>query len=108
MAIVNEQLGTGDTTVITVPASTTYAVLTILVCNTSDVDSSEFTMYFIPGGGSSTAGPGTMVVNSMPMAPAETFTFDTEKLILNEGDKIVMNTTTPYNILTATVSFMEV
>mgnify|MGYP001097283287 CR=1 FL=1 len=108
MAIINEMLGDGDTTILTVPAGKQYAVLTILLCNTSDISASDFTMYFVPGDGVSGPSVGTMVVNSMPLSAAETFTFDTEKLILNEGDRVVLATSTPFDIITATISFMEV
>lgn len=107
MAIQNVTIGNGDFLLIEPPAGKRYAVLTIMVCNTSDSADADFTMHFVPNGGPTNTS--TMVVNQMPLPRQETFTFDTEKLILDAGDKIVLNSSGPtYSILTATVSFMEV
>jgi hypothetical protein len=107
MAIQSALLANGDNTLITVPGGKRYAILTIMVCNTSDAVDGDFTMYFVPDTGPTNTS--TMVVNQMPMPAQETFTFDTEKLILEEGDKIILNSSGPtYSILNATVSFMEV
>lgn len=107
MAIQNVTLANGDNLLIQPPSGKRYAILTIMVCNTSDAADADFTMYFVPNGGPTNIS--TMVVNQMPLPRQETFTFDTEKLILDGGDKIVLNSSGPtFGILTATVSFMEV
>jgi hypothetical protein len=41
------------------------------------------------------------------VACSDTFTFDTEKMVLEAGDRIILEGQTPYN-LSATVSYLEV
>jgi len=48
-----------------------------------------------------------MVVRNLILPAGETFTFDSEKIILEEGDKIVLLGESPTN-LSATVSYLEV
>ena len=49
-----------------------------------------------------------MVVKELPVPGGETFTFDSEKIILEAGDKIVLLGAHNPSRLSATVSFMEV
>jgi hypothetical protein len=48
-----------------------------------------------------------MVVRSLELPAGETFTFDSEKIVLEAGDKIVALGESPTNLV-ATVSFLEV
>ena len=48
-----------------------------------------------------------MVVKEMPVPGGETFTFDTEKVVLEAGDKITVLSQAPLN-LSITVSYLEV
>ena len=50
MAIVNQRLTTTQLDAITVPASKTYAITNILVCNNSTSAAANFDMHFIPSG----------------------------------------------------------
>lgn len=112
MAIESTAIADVDTVGLTVPPGKRYAVTTILVCNThqpEDVDTDEgktvFDMHFVKSGeGISTT---NLVINSLPMPAAETFTFDTEKIILDEGDSIVFNSDSPTNLV-CTISYLEV
>jgi hypothetical protein len=87
MAIVNAQLTTTQLDVLTVPAGKSYAITNILVCNTSAADAASFDMHFIPSG-DSLANKVTRVVNELNLPAGETFSFDTEKIVLEEGDKV--------------------
>jgi hypothetical protein len=112
MAIQNTQVGGGYTDILTVPASTSWAVTTILFCNTalpadiySDDGDTYLDLHLCKNGAA--AGPGNQVLNNIPIPAGETFSFDTEKIILEAGDVVKAATTSPTNI-TATVSYIEV
>tara|TARA_B110000977_G_scaffold185255_1_gene249884 strand:+ start:388 stop:726 length:339 start_codon:yes stop_codon:yes gene_type:complete len=112
MAITSTAIGSTDTNVLLVPAGKTYAVLTIMVCNTEATNplhlehgETMFDMHFIASG--SAKGNANMVINDLSLPAGETFTFDSEKVVLDAGDKIVMISQSPTN-LSATVSFLEV
>jgi len=112
MAIQNTQVGGGYTDILTVPAGKSWAVTTILFCNTAlpeeiytDGADTFLDLHFCVGGVA--AEDGNQVLNSIPIPAGETFSFDTEKIILEEGDVVKAATTSPTNI-TATVSYIEV
>lgn len=112
MAIENTQVGGGYTDILTVPAGQSWAVTTILFCNTAlpeeiytDGADTFLDLHFCKSGVA--AGPENQVLNSVPVPAGETFSFDTEKIILEAGDIVKAATTSPTN-LTATVSYIEV
>jgi hypothetical protein len=112
MAIVNSAIGATDTTVLTVPSGKRYAITTILVCNThvpetfdTDEGLTVFDMHLVPSG--QPKGDVNKVVNSLYMPAGETFVFDSEKIILEAGDSIIILGESPTN-LNATVSYLEV
>ncbi len=81
-----------------------------MVCNTAAEDptgsnDSKFDLHFVPQGQS--IGAVNQVCKEINVTGAETFTFDTEKMVLSEGDSIVAVSQAPLN-LSATVSFLEV
>jgi len=123
MAIVNAQIKNVPTNILdpnglndlagAVPSGQSWAITNILICNTSDTITSRFTMHLVPQG-NPVNDRLTMVVNDLTLPPGETFTFDSEKIVLSEGDKVVVvgfpddgngigNTT-----LASTVSYLEV
>ena len=112
MAIQNTQIGGGYTDLLTVPADTSWAVTTMLFCNTglpADIGTDDGDTYLdlhLCAGGAA-ADDTNMILNSIPIPAGETFTMDTEKIILEAGDVIKAATTSPTNI-TATISYMEV
>jgi hypothetical protein len=100
-----------DTILLQVPAEKRYAVTVIMVCNyatPNPADDTEnatvFDMHFIRSGDA--LGDMNKVLGNMPMAAGETFTFDTEKIIIEAGDSIKINSDSPH-VLSATVSFLE-
>ena len=110
MAIVNQRLTTTQLDAVTVPASKTYAITNILVCNNSGSTAANFDMHFIPSGDPLDNNI-TRVINNLPLPAEETFTFDSEKVVLSEGDKVSFvaspdagsgNTT-----LSVTISYLE-
>jgi len=110
MAIVNAQLTTTQLDVLTVPASKSYAITNILVCNTGSA-AAQFDLHFIPNG-DPLANKITRVVNNLDLPAGETFTFDSERIVLEAGDKVsfVAEPDIGSNLtdLAATVSYLEV
>ena len=114
MAIVNGQIATTDTTLLTVPSGKRYAITTMLFCNTASVDTggsndTNFDLHIVPNGQTKgTSNPNANIVcNNLVVAGADTFTFDTEKLMLEAGDSVVAVSQSPANLV-ATVSYLEV
>jgi hypothetical protein len=125
MALEQARIKSTDTTVLTVPAGKRYAITTILVCNTASPNDStasfvEFDMHLVKQG--STINLSNMVINTLELPAGETFTFDSEKIILDQGDRVTLvaspsidpSITNPadplYQVtnLSATVSYLEV
>jgi len=120
--LVTSQSG-GQVNILIVPAGKSWAVTTMLFCNIK----SPLTIYQ-PGStiyldlhirkSGIAFGPGNQVLNSIPIPAGETFSFDTEKIILEENDIITIAVTdlgsapdpedpaVPF--VTATVSYIEV
>ena len=110
MALANSLIGSTNTNLVVVPAGKQYAILTLMVCNTAAEDptgsnDSKFDLHFVPQGQS--IGAVNQVCKEINVTGAETITFDTEKMVLSEGDSIVAVSQAPLN-LSATVSFLEV
>jgi hypothetical protein len=112
MAIENVIISNTNTVLLTVPVGKRYAITTILVCNTwtpnpiSEVDGlTNFDMHFVKNG--EPKSDTNMVIKTLQMPAGETFTFDSEKIILEEGDRIILSGDSPNN-LSATVSYLEV
>lgn len=105
MAIVNAQIKTTDTNLLdpfgenaapyegAVPQNKTYAITNILVCNPSTTQTIEFTMHLVPFNDPIDLNT-TTVVRSLSLPPGETFTFDSERVILEAGDRVVMSADT--------------
>ncbi len=124
MALAQARIKNTDTTVLTVPAGKRYAITTIMVCNVADpkdstVSFAEFDMHLSKFG--DTANQTNKVINTLELPAGETFTFDSEKIILDSGDRIIFvaspaidNSLAPGDPLfqitniSATVSFLEV
>jgi hypothetical protein len=110
MAIVNQQLTTTQLDMITVPASKSYAITNILVCN-NGLAPASFDLHLIPQS-SSLNNAVTRVINNLELPAGETFTFDSEKIVLSQGDKISFvaepNIGASLTNLAATVSYLEV
>lgn len=110
MAIKNENIPTTGVAILTVPAGKKYAVTTLLVCNTgvddgTGLNDTQFNMYVYPSSGS--ASDEYKVLNNLKVSASDTFTFNVERLILEENDTIWLDGTAPNN-LTATISYLEV
>lgn len=120
MAIVNTPIveipldpGNYKQDALVVPAGKSYAVTNVLVCNKYDptatnpeLEGTAFNMYLVPAG--ETADPdNTVVVRKLFLPAGETFTFDSERIVLEAGDRIVIEGEPPANLV-AVVSYLEV
>ena len=114
MAIVNKKIGLTDTTILTVPNGSRYAITTLLLCNTASADTgggndTSVDLHLVPNGqAKGNADPNAnQILNDLVVAGADTFTFDTEKIVLEGGDRIIAVSQSPAN-LAATVRYLEV
>ena len=94
-----------------VPENKTYAITNILVCNNDATDDASFDLHFIPSG-DPLDNAVTRVINGLTLPAGETFTFDSEKIVLEEGDKVAFVAEPDIGAgltnLAATVSYLEV
>lgn len=111
MAITNAQLRTTQLDVLTVPAGKTYAITNILVCNNDASDNANFDLHLIPSG-DPLDNAITRVVNNLVLPAAETFTFDSERIVLEAGDSVSFvaepDIGSGLTDLSATISYLEV
>jgi len=120
MAIENSQLTDTQLDLLTVPSGKTYAITSIMVCNTyspndtsPENEAASFDMHFIKNG-QSLGNQTTCVVRELELPAGETFTFDSEKIVLSEGDTLSFVAQPEWSAgggntnLTASVSYLEV
>lgn len=84
MAITNTAILATNTTIYT--SSGNNAITTVIVCNTGVVDRT-LTLYAVPNGGS--ASTTNMIVNGLNIPAGDTMTFDQEKMVLSNGDRLI-------------------
>lgn len=118
MAIVNYQLTNTQLDALTVPSGKRYAITNILVCNTyspsgvsPSTHSADFDLHFIPNGDSLDNNI-TCVVRELNLPAGETFTFDSERIVLEAGDKVAFVASPDIGSgltdLATTISYLEV
>lgn len=104
--IIGNQLGSTG-----VPAGKTFAITNILVCNNDLSSTAKFDMHIVPNG-KTLSNAVTCVVRDLELPAAETFTFDSERIVLDEGDKIIFVAEPDIGAglthLAATISYLEV
>lgn len=110
MAIENSILPATQLDLLTVPAGKSYAITTIMVCNYATSGSAEFNLHIVKSG--DPRGNSNIVVNALELPAGETFTFDSEKIVLEEGDFVSFAASPDSGggdtDLSATVSYLEV
>lgn len=114
MAINNAGVITTDTILFTCPGTLTtdereYAITCITFCNNAE-QTINLTVHYVPQG--LTRSNTNMVIDRLPIPAGETFSFDTEKVVLATGDKIVAIASQSVDVsgkgINATVSSMRV
>jgi len=110
MAIDSTVIGSSNTDLYT--SSGSNAVTCIWICNTAtfnpatpSVGLTYLDLHLVKNGAGITNT--NLVVNGLPVPAGESVTFDTERLILDNGDRIVANSALPANLV-ATVSTIPV
>lgn len=101
--ITNTQIANIPTTIFS--SVNENAVTTIFFCNTSDTVDTELDVYVVPASGA--YGIGTQVMSNLSLPHSETFVFDVEKLILEDGAKIWAKSSVD-GIVTSTVSSVRI
>ena len=110
MAIQSVAISTSNTVLYT--SSGNNAVTCIWVCNTAaynpanpTANSTYLDLHFVRNGDGVTTT--NLIVNQLPVPAGETVTFDTEKIILANGDTVVASSAAPANLV-ATISTISV
>jgi WD40 repeat protein len=98
MALTNATIASTTTTVL-FSSSGNNAITTIIFCNTGGADGT-LSVYAVASG--NVIGTSTTILSSLSLPSLETFTLDTEKLVLANGDVIYAQATV--NTIGATVS----
>lgn len=105
MAITNTRIESAtETVVFDTPLNQEYAITTMFFCNTSDTEDTTLDIHLVPGGQSLSTG--TQVIKALSLPHSETFVFDAEKLILENGDTIQARATVD-QIVVATISSVK-
>jgi len=113
MAIENLQLDGTTQDLLEAPAGKTYAITSIMVCNTYSPsgaapasNNAQFDMHFRKDNQPLDVAT-TIVIRELDLPAGETFTFDSEKVILSPGEKLTFVGDANSN-LAAMVSYLEV
>lgn len=77
------------------------AITTVFFCNTSNDTDTALDVYAVPAAG--VTGTGTQIISNLALPASETFVFDLEKLILEDGAALWAASSSD-TIVTATVS----
>lgn len=104
MALASTVVANSNTTIISGTANKVRAVTCIFFCNTHATNSDIITVYAVPTTG--TADDSTTIIKSAEINATDTLTFDTEKLLLDDGDSIIGICTT--GTVSATASYTDV
>lgn len=103
MAITNSQLSATAKTEVFI-ASGENAITCVILCNTSQTTNATVSVWAVPA--AVAAGDANMILNEIDLPAGETFSMDTERLILSDGDSIQAQASQNL-IVTATVSFVQ-
>jgi hypothetical protein len=80
------------------------AVTAIIFCNNSLTTDATVTVWLVPSGYA--VGNNNMILNTISVPRGETFSIDTEKFILSNGDSVQAQAS-QNSIITATISFVS-
>lgn len=103
MAITNSQLSSTEKTEVFV-GSGENAITCIILCNTSQSTGATVSVWAVPA--AIAASDASMILNQISLPPGETFSMDTERFILDDGDSIQAQASQNL-IITATISYVQ-
>jgi hypothetical protein len=98
MAIINTQVQSIAVSIFLADAQ--YAVTTMVFCNVTTV-TNTLSVYAVPAG--ENPGPTTQLVNEVILPGGESFSFDSERFVLDNGDAFYAQCTND-NAITAIIS----
>jgi len=111
MAILNTIVSTTSTP-ISPDLSTDIAITVMFFCNNNipdpfDVNAGQqlLDVYVVPNG--NIVAQENKIINQIPVDAGETFSFNSERLVLSPGDR-VFATTTDVNIISSTISYVVI
>lgn len=104
MAITNSQLVATEKTEVLI-ANGENAITCIIFCNTSLDTDATVSLWVVPA--AIAAGDANMVLNTLSVPAGETFSLDSERFILENGDSIQAQAS-QNTIVTCTVSYVQV
>lgn len=115
MAIENATLTNTQQDVLVVPAGKSYAITSIMVCNTYSpsgalpaAQTANFDMHLLKNN-QNLSNSLTAVIRELELPAGETFTFDSEKVVLAEGEKIAfVGDAVNASNLAVSISYLEV
>jgi hypothetical protein len=126
MAIAQATINDTDTILLEVASSKTYAITNIIVCNTyspndpsPELHSASFDLHIIKavsaGNPDTPDNRVTCIVRELTLPAGETFTFDSERIVLEDSDRVTLVAQEPGHDygdgttdLAATISYLEV
>ena len=103
MALAQAQLNASAKTEVFV-ANGENAITCLIFCNTSLTTDDVISCWIVPG--AIAAGDGNMVINQIPVPAGETFSMDTERFILQDGDSVQAQAG-QNSLVTVTVSYVQ-
>jgi hypothetical protein len=103
MAIACTQLSVSTSSTVFI-ASGENAVTSIIFCNVSSITDASIDVWMVPAG--QAAGDNNKILNQIFIPAKETFSIDTERFILGNGDSISAQAT-QNSVITTTVSYMQ-
>jgi hypothetical protein len=110
MAITNTTILATSTIIYT--SSGQSAITSVIICNTATYDPANpltgltyLSLHAVKSGQSD--GPVNKIVNQLPIPAGETVNFDSEKLVLDNGDQLIAYSAVPANLV-STVSSLPV
>ena len=103
MAISSTLITSAPTAIFTCPTDQEFALTTMFFCNYSGSDVVLQSLNLVPSGGS--ASTTNRIVHNLTIPAGETFTFDSEKIILGSGDFVsaVVDVDTRLNVTFCTL-----
>jgi hypothetical protein len=104
MAITNSQLSATQKTVVFI-ANGENAVTCLIFCNTSLTVNATVSVWIVPS--AIAAGDANMILNKIVVPAGETFSMDTERFILKDGDSVQAQAS-QNTIITCTCSYVLV
>lgn len=106
MALKNAEIAAANTTIFDGTQNASYAITVMLITNTSVADKTV-TMYAIDANNAvTTPADRNTILYNVTVPAGDTFTLDTEKLVLGPTDKLVLVANVAPG-LNATVSYVE-